>query len=657
MYRLFQIVILVTVIAVYSGIAQHITWVPTDKSLSGNINELAVQGNTVFAGTVAGVHKTTDLGKSWTLSNNGLENTKVFALAVKNDNELYCGTHGGVYYSSDKGATWIRKSNGLTDNYITTITIKDDTSLYAGTLYSGMFYSNDGANNWVQVTGDFKFKAVNSIAIRSSGHVYVGSTSGLYRSDANGQNYLEMVNDDLPEEPNVYTIHIRSNGIVYIGTRNGQVYRTINNGNSWTYQYEIPGKIQIYTGLLTETGALLYGTYGEGVFRSNDNAESFQQINDGLSNLKVMALAQTDNGEFFAGTWGSGVFKGSEPPLTTIASGTYCAGSELLVSYKIRSSFSFEQGNVFYVELSDFLGSFAKPDTIGQLTSVDDGSILCLLPKNLQSSSSYKVRVVGSNPGAVGASNQELLVINELPKTNFHGDLKICINSSEQYGIATQKDVRSIWSVIGGTIKSPATTDTIDVDWNFAEDASIKLIRYNLVTGCSDTVIKSVLFFPPPSKPTISRMGDRLVSSANSGNQWYQFGNIMPGETDKILELKEPGLYTVQFTDQNGCVSPLSDEFDYNVNSVDDMNLMSEINVYPTPSTGIINLSLKLSTPENVNITIHTLNGEQLGIRELGFIEGDYSRQLDMINFTNGTYYLKFNVGEAVVVKKVIISR
>jgi photosystem II stability/assembly factor-like uncharacterized protein len=653
MYRLLIISVLLVFFATDITKSQQITWLRTDKSLSGNVNEIVYQDGALFAGTVAGIHKSTNGGDSWFLSNTGLDNTKVFALAVMNDNEIYCGTHDGVYYSDNKGSSWTKRSDGITDKYITTICIKDDSTLYAGTLYSGMFYTNNGGESWVKVTGDFSDMAVNAIAIRHTGDVYVGTTSALYRSDANGQNFIKMKNN-LPAEINVYTITIRRNGIVYFGTRKGVLYRTINNGNSWTQQLKIPEKTQIYSSLLTPTGALILGTYGNGVYRSNDNAETWEQINDGLSNKKIMCLTQADNGDFYAGTWGEGVFVGAEPPITTSASGTFCASEELTVSYTLKDGFKLENDNIFYVEISDEYGSFAKPDTIGSLKSTEAGTIVCRLPKDLKTGNHF-VRVVSSAPAKAGSSSE--IFIHALPDMKFKGKTQVCVNSMEQYGIPSQTDIRSMWFVQGGSIKTPATADTIDVEWQYAEDASITLVRYNVITQCSDTIIKQVTFNPQPEKPTITRMGQRLVSSANEGNQWYRNGVLLEGKTDKILELEEPGLYTVQATNGFGCISPMSDEYDYNWNSVEDTELAGSINVYPVPSEGIIHLDFNLSEPANVGIEIYTLAGEKAGESISDFIDTGNSQTLDMSGFTNGTYYLKITIDKTSIMKKIIIRK
>ena len=652
---LFSIIFCLIIFAIPSA-SQVITWAQTNNSLSGNVNDLAHQNGIIYAGTVAGVHKTADLGGTWQLMTQGLTNTRVFALTIKNDNELYCGTQGGIFYSADQGASWTAKNTGLRDKFITTLNYKGGDTIYAGTLYTGMFMSSNGGNSWDSVAGEFSNKAVNAIGIRHTGEIYVGTTSGLYRSDIKGKNFITMTNN-LPEKQNVYAISIRSNGIVYFGTRDGQIWRTTNNGNSWTKQLDLKANIQIYNILLAKNGAVLATSYGNGVYRSNDNGDSWQQINNGLSNKYAMSLAQHKDGNYFVATWGNGVFRGFEPPINTIASGTYCAGSFISVEYKIVNGFTFNAGNEFIVQLSDSGGSFTKAVEIGRIQSTVEGTIVCKIPDNTKSGSGYKVRVTGTSPSQIGSSSDDI-IINALPGTRIVGKIKVCINSIEQYSVNSEANARSEWYVTGGTIKSPATTDTIDVEWHYAEDAMVMLVRNNFITGCRDTSFINIQFWPQPEKPTITRMGDLLVSSSNTGNQWYRNGVLLDGETDKVLDLKGvAGLYTVQATDQNGCISSISDIFDYNVNSVGNDNFYYGVNVYPSPTSGLINAEININMPANVSVEIYNLNGEKIESRDLGLLDSKSINKIELIDYPEGTFYMKFNVGKEVIFRRIIIIK
>ena len=60
-------------------------------------------------------------------------------------------------------------------------------------------------------------------------------------------------------------------------------------------------------------GDLYAGTPGDGVFRSTNNGASWSAVNSGLTNLFVYALAVDSSRYVYAGTAGGGVFRTAQP--------------------------------------------------------------------------------------------------------------------------------------------------------------------------------------------------------------------------------------------------------------------------------------------------------------------------------------------------------
>jgi hypothetical protein len=89
-------------------------WTITKTGLQDTmVYALAVKDTFIFAGTAGGVFRSSDKGRTWTAVNNGLPNTSVTALAV-HDNMLYVGM-GGVFRSADDGASWTPVNDGLSE--------------------------------------------------------------------------------------------------------------------------------------------------------------------------------------------------------------------------------------------------------------------------------------------------------------------------------------------------------------------------------------------------------------------------------------------------------------------------------------------------------------------------------------------------------------
>lgn len=81
-----------------------------------------------------------------------------------------------------------------------------------------------------------------------------------------------------------------------------------------------------------------------------------------------------------------------DPPLVS----SICAGTILNVPYTVKGSF--DPANLFAVQLSDSLGSFANPIIIGTLVSRRADTIRALIPGITPAGNCYKVRIISTLP-------------------------------------------------------------------------------------------------------------------------------------------------------------------------------------------------------------------------------------------------------------------
>jgi photosystem II stability/assembly factor-like uncharacterized protein len=98
--------------------------------------------NIVYAGTSAGVFKTTDAGESWRQASKSLSFSFCLggALAIdpRNTRTVYAANCEVVYRSTDAGRTWQAFNHGLADKRVDALAITSGATLYAGT-YNGVF--------------------------------------------------------------------------------------------------------------------------------------------------------------------------------------------------------------------------------------------------------------------------------------------------------------------------------------------------------------------------------------------------------------------------------------------------------------------------------------------------------------------------------------
>ncbi len=136
----------------------------------GTVNTLVIDPqnpSTLYAGTDAGVFKSTDAGGQWTAVNQGLSNLEIVALVIdpQTPTILYAAQFlGGIFKSTDGGGQWVLVNEGLyEDNRISkssppepdvrmlVIDPQTPTTIYAGRFNYGVYKSLDGGGHWSAV--------------------------------------------------------------------------------------------------------------------------------------------------------------------------------------------------------------------------------------------------------------------------------------------------------------------------------------------------------------------------------------------------------------------------------------------------------------------------------------------------------------------------
>ena len=95
----------------------------------------------------------------------------------------------------------------------------------------------------------------------------------------------------------------------------------------------------------------------------------------------------------------------------TITGSPFCACTTLNVPF--TSTGVFTAGNTYTAQLSNAVGSFATPTTIGTLVSIANvGTIACTIPCGTPTGSAYRIRVISSTPAIIGSDNGINIIIN-----------------------------------------------------------------------------------------------------------------------------------------------------------------------------------------------------------------------------------------------------
>lgn len=144
--------------------------------------------------------------------------------------------------------------------------------------------------------------------------------------------------------------------------------------------------------------------------------------------------------------------------ITGVAGLSFCPGETFDVNYSATGTFN--SGNVFSVELSDFLGSFASPQVIGTVSGTSSGIVSCTIPGNSLPGANYRMRIRASNPSFTGNDFGVNFSILAVPNLDFivsgTGN-----NLEYAFGCSSSGFVDWQWNFGDGNLGSGVTTNHI----------------------------------------------------------------------------------------------------------------------------------------------------------------------------------------------------
>ena len=120
----------------------------------------------------------------------------------------------------------------------------------------------------------------------------------------------------------------------------------------------------------------------------------------------------------------------------------------------------------------------------------------------------------------------------------------------------------------------------------------------------SDTILVTGYAIPPI--PTITRVGDTLVSSALIGNTWYKNGIAIIDTTIKIKPTVTND-YKVR-TIQNGCASALSSSYYYLVTGIFDLSFGEYINLNPNPFENKVTINYAIKGHDILHLQVYEMS-------------------------------------------------
>jgi hypothetical protein len=125
------------------------------------------------------------------------------------------------------------------------------------------------------------------------------------------------------------------------------------------------------------------------------------------------------------------------------------------------------------------------------------------------------------------------------------------------------------------------------------------------------------------------------------------------GITETIADV-QAGIYCVDVTDANGCVTTACGTIGFPT-AIKDILEISQITLYPNPTTSYTNLVVGLSKAADIQLAVVDILGKEYQHQNLTNVE-TVNVQFDLSNFSAGTYFIRITVNKEIVSLPVIVQ-
>jgi ligand-binding sensor domain-containing protein len=201
---------------------------------------------------------------------------------------------GGVFYSVDAGEEWQHINDGMTNTDVRALvsyTSDRRLNLYAGTS-DGVFQASIDVLplflNWTPLNRGLTNRDIQALTISSDGNLFAGTPDGIFRL-LHEQQTWQLVNTGLTHLDVRTLVSLTtetsetSQQFLFAGTVKGGVFRSTNNGNTWTQTGLTNADVQALAINPTnnnEINEIVAGTIASGIFRSTNRGNSWSQITE-----------------------------------------------------------------------------------------------------------------------------------------------------------------------------------------------------------------------------------------------------------------------------------------------------------------------------------------------------------------------------------------
>jgi hypothetical protein len=203
--------------------------------------------------------------------------------------------------------------------------------------------------------------------------------------------------------------------------------------------------------------------------------------------------------------------------VNSITAKNLCGDQSFKLSFHVTGTYN--NGNIFSVQLSDANGGFTSPSTIGSITATVSSIVNCTIPLHIPNGSGYKVRVVSSSPVVTGVQSDTAFTLFDQPRYADTSVFVVC-----------QHDKFNLLNVYN--------TSAYTLTWNTGTPSATPIGNYQMYTQntskCKDTAVIIV-------KQDVAKWTGATSKNWHTASNWSI--NRVPGvATHVIVEAGTPNI-------------------------------------------------------------------------------------------------------------------
>jgi len=246
----------------------------------------------IWVATCGWVYNTTNRGELWTRYRDGFDNRRIHDVEVDpcDHQRVYAGSVAGLYRTEDRGKSWYRVSDeSLVVNNIA-LHPQRPHRIVLGVEGDGVYVSDDDAKTFTRSCDGLRNLTITTIAADPArpkrvyaSVVFGGSSSGIYVSDDAALTWRKLSTTAVPP---VLSLVVNADGFV-AGTEKG-FYRSAD-GIEWTQSAPVNKPLRAEK-VLRYNAQRYFAATSEGVFTSRDAGASWERLADADARTVDLAL-------------------------------------------------------------------------------------------------------------------------------------------------------------------------------------------------------------------------------------------------------------------------------------------------------------------------------------------------------------------------------